>query len=718
MNPQKYTIQQFGAMIKEKYPQYAKYDDAKIGQETLTTHPEYKNRIVEDKPVENVSMTPAPIQKAAEFIGGNIKDAATGLMTQFGGSDQGIASKLKQNVEAGAEDMQKGIDTGNPNMVIKGGVKSGLRTAGDVNNAIFAVPGAAVAATGFNKVADWVGEQFNPLLKKVFGSGLDDIPEIQEFAMKHPNLGEDFGRALGLVMAGSDATKIDPKTIVERTKAKMMDMVPPKDPTDPNAPIVEKAPASSVTRNIMEDITPTADRLVNYSTTKAFNLTPGDVKNISFSTGNEPGKFMADHNLIGNNAKDTVKNINDFYKTNYDAVRKEINDVKETFKINDVPRYKEALNEIKTQVKDVPGMQSVNSEVDSLLRKPTLTLGDVQRVKELMDEHFNLYKVTGDVKDSVAKAGLANIRSDLRTFIENRVMDATGADIKALNNNVSTAKSLANAIEERTTSGLAKSHLKIGDLGVFGVGTGVGGPLVGAALLLGKKIIESPTFRLRFAKWLDGMSDSQKSKVKSDIEKGIVPDEFKKEIVPNVEKDTFPADETSGPMEMGTYKLGKNETTGLVEPTGEYRKPGVNFYSKEKTSIPKDEGVIPQTISKELKPLVNEAKKYKSVEEFVNSFKHYAVRDMKNPGIDLIPIGKVKQSGYQKTSVFLGDKEMAKFYDEGGTLPPIIVDKNFNLIDGRHRLSLYTERGVTQIPVIRDGGKSQLTDIWNKANNK
>lgn len=35
-------------------------------------------------------------------------------------------------------------------------------------------------------------------------------------------------------------------------------------------------------------------------------------------------------------------------------------------------------------------------------------------------------------------------------------------------------------------------------------------------------------------------------------------------------------------MEMGNYKLQKNPTTGIVEPTGQYRKPGVNFYSKKK----------------------------------------------------------------------------------------------------------------------------------------
>jgi hypothetical protein len=43
-----------------------------------------------------------------------------------------------------------------------------------------------------------------------------------------------------------------------------------------------------------------------------------------------------------------------------------------------------------------------------------------------------------------------------------------------------------------------------------------------------------------------------------------------------------PAPEVPNLMDIGNYKLGKNPVTGIVEPTGQYRKPGVNFYSKVK----------------------------------------------------------------------------------------------------------------------------------------
>jgi hypothetical protein len=60
-----------------------------------------------------------------------------------------------------------------------------------------------------------------------------------------------------------------------------------------------------------------------------------------------------------------------------------------------------------------------------------------------------------------------------------------------------------------------------------------------------------------------------------------------------------------------------------------------------------------------------------------------------------------------------------------GERTPLIIDENMEIMDGHHRLEAYRELGLKQIPVIAPKGtsittytKSQLTDIWNKANKK
>lgn len=281
-------------------------------------------------------------------------------------------------------------------------------------------------------------------------------------------------------------------------------------------------------QKVVKDLVPKADNYVNEQVTKALDLTQGDVSNIARSTGNEIGRFLADENLIRSNKLETQNAIKEFYGTKYNLVREEIGKVKKTYKQNQVPRYVEALKEIKKKTDNVAGLQEVSVAVDNLLNNNKISLADVQKVKELMDEHFSLYKVTGDVGESVAKQGLANLRSDLKTFIESEVKKETGADISKLNNQVATAKSLDNAIDIRSTKGLTKSNLQIGDLGFFGLGFGAGGPLGGLALVFAKKIMETPSVRLKIARYVDSMSDARKAKIKAKLEAGEVPPELKK----------------------------------------------------------------------------------------------------------------------------------------------------------------------------------------------
>ncbi len=290
--------------------------------------------------------------------------------------------------------------------------------------------------------------------------------------------------------------------------------------------VVEGAEAvGKQVKTVAGDVIPAADRVVNSKISKALDLTQGDIKNISKSTGNEVGEFIADNNLIGANKKATKKNIDDFFKKNYDAVREEIDKVTTVYTPDAVPRYQESLKAIKKKITDVLGLENANKEIDELLGKTEINLKDVQRVKELMDEHFSLYKVTGDVKEGIEKDGLSKIREEMREFIESEVKNATGSDIMKMNNNVRTARSISMAIADRSTRGLTRANLRMGDLWTFGAGSVVGSPLFGLALVAAKKIVESPSIGLRWAKYLDIISDARKIKIKNQMEKGIVPKE-------------------------------------------------------------------------------------------------------------------------------------------------------------------------------------------------
>lgn len=144
----------------------------------------------------------------------------------YGGGKDSVGTKIIDSVSAGAFDIQKGMETGGLKgvpSVLKGMVKSGARVAGDVAGAVYR-PVAEVAAPIVGAVDNFTGNRASEGIGGVVDSIADtvsDIPAVQEFAMKHPNAGEDVVRLLNLVMAKGETGKINPRTVLERTKGQV-----------------------------------------------------------------------------------------------------------------------------------------------------------------------------------------------------------------------------------------------------------------------------------------------------------------------------------------------------------------------------------------------------------------------------------------------------------------------------------------------------------------
>lgn len=119
-------------------------------------------------------------------------------------------------------------------------------------------------------------------------------------------------------------------------------------------------------------------------------------------------------------------------------------------------------------------------------------------------------------------------------------------------------------------------------------------------------------------------------------------------------------------------------------------------------------------------PLIQEARKYKSAEEFVKETVYRANGDSKSRGVirnlldnqttkksikDLIPNVNNPQLDKSTISIY---EDIIK---NDRKTPFVLVDGN-NVIDGHHKLEAYKNLGFNEVPTI---SKSQLTDIWNKA---
>src|SRR3990167_4721090 len=352
--------------------------------------------------------------------------------------------------------------------------------------------GLQMAGQVAGSVGDIIGEAFAPLLKPVLEKvaqtkiGQKITPIVSDISQKYntwatenPEASKNLEAVLNLgslipIGGGASVAKQGVKGIT-KTGVESIGKIGTK-----------LGQQTAAVRKVAGDVIPSKGRIVNYEVSRALDLSPGDISNISKATGNEVGTYLAAKNLIRGNKADTVKSLKQFKNTQYNKVREEIGKVKKIYNQTDVPRLKQTLKEIQKKIDEVPGLEEASKEVKQILGKKKISLNDVQRTKELLDEHFSLYKVTGEVAETIAKKGLSNLRKELKEFVEKEVKNTTKTDIQGLNNDVATSRSILDAIETRSPKGLTRSNLRMGDFATFGLATGFtgGNILVGAAAVL------------------------------------------------------------------------------------------------------------------------------------------------------------------------------------------------------------------------------------------
>lgn len=529
---------------------------------------------------------------------------------------------------------------------------------------------------------------------------------------------------------------------------------------------------------VVKDIVPTRGEMISGQITKALDLTQGDVSNIKLSTKNDVGTWISDKNLIGGNKKETVAKIKELTDTQYKAVRSEIAKVPTVYKSASVPRVKESLSMLSDDLKGVLGQEKAVSEVNALLKKKTYKLEDVQRVKELLDDQFDLYKATGDVKAGQTKAGLANVRTELKTFIEKEVKDNTGADIRGMNNDVATGKSIQRLAEKRSTRDFTRANISLSDLGAFGGGSILGTPLLGAAAFVVKRIIETPTMRLKFAQFLKSLPKKEVEIIKNTLLKGEVPEQINAfEKVNNFLKDragltmkeikeidSLTKDEMIDAIDY--IRLKKPFDAKMEQSIGDLtEKFGIQYKDMNKISdafenlvettktkdvggkIVKTSPAVGETVSKIDDFLIQEAKKYKSAEEFVNNYDYQKVakslQTQYGKDVYFAKVSDITQIE-PKLSEDILNKYRQEFKDGKSKNWSVLVHEGnktpFNAADANHRLQVLKENNVKYVPIKPDyksgavplsdalspeeyalnviKNESQLTDIWNKANKK
>lgn len=307
----------------------------------------------------------------------------------YGGGKNSIGQNLIDNVNEGAADYSK------DGMGVKqflGPTKAVVRGVGDVAGGVFHPIGSAIDKLTGGKLTEAFGSIANS--KPSEGSIMDkvtNIPAVQDFVMKHPNMSEDFQRALNIIFLGSaDVAEPGVDTLGERTK--------PQIEAVKNAPetVINKAGAvgdkiSETAGNIKNKISGVKDN--------AGDILPG-------------GKTKAD--VLATPEENLHKLSPSERKVYFDNQQDLINQKSTEVQTKTKADLEETTTKLQTQAEDLSKEVSTASRDKVLELRPKIrtALGEQsQEYRRLVDEELVPHK---DVEVS---------QKELKSFIENKYVN-------------------------------------------------------------------------------------------------------------------------------------------------------------------------------------------------------------------------------------------------------------------------------------------------------
>lgn len=196
-----------------------------------------------------------------------------------------------------------------------------------------------------------------------------------------------------------------------------------------------------------------------------------------------------------------VTKLQDFNTHAYDTLNDAIKWVKWTFTNTNVEKWLIALEK---QFKWVLWLEDDLVEIQQFIAKYKawgLTLREITKIKRKIDNNLSLYKATWAAKEWTTKAWLVKVRQWIREFIEDIGKKNNIKNIQELSNDIRVSRWIGDALVERIATSDINRIVNLSDSLLSIPLLAWVDPTTMALYFIGKKIFETPAFKLSILKW-------------------------------------------------------------------------------------------------------------------------------------------------------------------------------------------------------------------------
>lgn len=447
----KYTLQEFGQRIKQKYPAYQGVDDIELAKKVLDKYPVYQSQIIDSQSINQDSST----QKDNTGLSGIFSGAQKGLISTGSGGGSLIRKGLQTILPKSAE-KAIGIDD------------EGIMAKAEQRVKEYTTPETTAEKIGF--FLEQAAELFAPMgsaAKATKGAGLltrvaaEGLTAAGTTAIQEGDINKDVGLAGGLAAAFPIGGKIigEPaKRLIETLPDRLIQSALRQSKTELKA-------GKSLTKYVIENKRiGSTNSLINSAINKITSL--GD--EISSKLGSNKQKVISKNSIID----DVVNRVN---SSGGEITQQEVADI----------------------------VERLAPQAKGILKLENLTLTEANKLRQSID------KTLGD--RGFLTSQLPFNKEILRTFVNslrNTIKEKAPEGTKDLFYKLSKEINLRDVLLDKTIQTGKNQIISFGDLiggGIGGIaGGGVPGALAGAAL---KRGIESTMFKTIAGVSLDQLSN-------------------------------------------------------------------------------------------------------------------------------------------------------------------------------------------------------------------